>query len=82
VKYNKTQAYPTEYEAVNAGSALLSSEKLWAVVVFDNVDDNSSSSNPNHLVYKIRQETYFSVSQLIREHLYNVSGKFCRVQDG
>ena len=53
VRYNKTIGYNTEFEAVQAGGALLSSEKLWAVIVFDEEDENGTM--PTHVQYKIRQ---------------------------
>lgn len=42
-------------EAVNEGSKLLSAEKLWAVVIFENVEDSDGNeTDVQHLKYKIR----------------------------
>jgi len=69
VKYDKAIGFPTEDEAVHEGMYLLSSEKLWAVVVFTNID-NSSTTIPNHLVYKIR---YFKAYVYVDTKLGNRS---------
>ncbi len=61
MRYNKTKAFPSEWEAVNAGHALLPAEKLWAVVVFLNADEDETKSDnssfPPHIYYKIRMDS-------------------------
>lgn len=52
----------SEWEAVNEGSKLLSAEKLWAVVIFENAQDSSDGNETDvqHLKYKIRFELFTS----------------------
>ncbi|CAL8101606.1 unnamed protein product [Orchesella dallaii] len=61
ILYNKTKGFPTESEAVSAGHKLLSAEKLWAVIVFlnneENETDSSNSTLPLHMYYKIRMDS-------------------------
>ena len=42
---------------INSGITLLNQKQLWAVIIFDSADANTTSKEdelPNHISYKIR----------------------------
>ena len=58
--FDKFEGYPSEEEAVVRGINLLDQTQLWAVIIFDSSDSNSTLGSedelPNHITYKIRYD--------------------------
>lgn len=57
---NKIEPLDTEDEAVARGVHLISIDRLWAVIVFENLNSSNSSFSdsllPPHVYYKIRMD--------------------------